>query len=158
MLEKLSKLSLYIFIYPMNHLNGFHTITPTHERFYNGLHIFTLGWSFFMKTCGCCFCSSDIIRKDYFHLGSSLDLHSDWGIHFTGPMFWWVCVVWPFLQHLNCTYHVWFSALLKHTNLIIKTQLNELKPSEHHGQEYYSWFFQILDLFPPGCKNLYLLK
>lgn len=158
MLEKLSKLSLDIFIYPMNHLNGFHTITPTHECFYNGLYIFTLDWSFSWKHVTASSVAQIPLERIIFIWGTPLELHSDWEIHFTGLMFWWVCVVWPFLQHLHCTYHVLSSALLNHKNLIIKTQLNELKPSEHPGLEYYSWFFQILDLLPPGYKKLCLLK
>ena len=55
--------------------------------------------------------------------GTPLDLHSNWGIHFTGQVLQQVCAVWTVLQHFHCAYHPQSSGLVEQTNSIIKTQL-----------------------------------
>lgn len=89
---------------PMDHSrfgNGFDTASPSHGYKYVSAMVcmFSLWTEAFPCRQATATSVATIVRKDSLSLGNPLELHGDWGAHFTGQALQQVCAVWLVLLH-----------------------------------------------------------
>ena len=82
-----------------------------------------------------------VLQKKIIHTWDTpVELHSDWGTHFTDKKFKYVCDVWLALKHFQYTYHPQSSDLLQYTKDIIKIQFAKFGEAlKYLGQKHSHW-------------------